>query len=105
MTIRNNQVAIQAQGSNNLAFRYLKLLVLTADKIGVSTGDFTTVPTLTQDRVYQPSEWNFTPQQSSSAVNNAELIPGLNDDVPDGLPDIGAIERGAPSPPIGLSVN
>ncbi|MBX7115675.1 MAG: hypothetical protein K1X64_15205 [Myxococcaceae bacterium] len=67
----------------------------------LTTGEFTAVPTLTQDRIYQPSEWDFTPQQGSNAVNQAELIAGLNDDVPDGMPDIGAIERGAPKPVYG----
>ena len=64
----------------------------------MTTADFTSVPALTQDRVYQPSEWDFTPQQGSNAVNQGELIAGLNDDVADGMPDVGAIERGAPKP-------
>jgi hypothetical protein len=72
-----------------------------ANGFAMTLGQYTRVPTLTAERVYQPSEWDFTPPSDAYAINRAQLIPGVNDDVPDGMPDIGAIERGAPLPSYG----
>ena len=40
-----------------------------------------------------PAHGDFTPEPGSELIDNGVVIPGINDATPDGLPDIGAIER------------
>jgi len=51
--------------------------------------------------IYQPGDYDLTLRASAQAVNRGVRIPGLNDETPDGKPDIGAHERGSPLPHYG----
>jgi hypothetical protein len=67
----------------------------------MALSEFIRVPSLAANTWYQPGDYDLTLRASAQAVNRGVRIPGLNDETPDGKPDIGAHERGSPLPHYG----
>jgi hypothetical protein len=63
--------------------------------------EFNMVQPLVENTSYNEDDFDFTLVAGARALDNAVLIPGLNDDVLDGNPDMGALERGIAAPTYG----
>jgi hypothetical protein len=85
--------------ANNIALRTINDFRNNKDSGGVNIAN--NLDSQTDPQLVNPGGDDFRLKSGSPAINKATLVAGINDKVPDGQPDIGALEYEQPLPSVG----